>query len=196
MGTVFLLGVGALLVAATPLPCAGQSPAPAQAPAVVEPSPANVAIAREIVDIAMPPESRQAMMQQMTDAMFAQMRDGLSRAAGDQSDPAMQESWTPYLERVRTATRELDNEFMPRMIEAVARAYARMFSHDELVQIREFASTPAGRRYFRQSADLFSDPDIAEANRAYHARLFPIMEAVGAEVQREMEARRAPQPRR
>jgi len=186
--------LGLLLAAGAALPSVAQDPAPAQAPAVAEPSPANLAIAREFVDITMPPESRQAMMQQMTDAMFAQARDGLSRAAGDLSDPTLQHAWNRYLERARTATRELDNESMPAIIEAIARAYARMFSHDELVQIRAFASTPAGRRYFLHSPDLLSDPDVAEASRAYHARLFPILEAVTAEVQREIEA--APQSRR
>jgi hypothetical protein len=188
------LGTGVLLALGTALPCAAQAPAAAPAPAVADPAPANLAVAREIVAIALPPESRQAMMQQMTDAMFAQVRDGFARAAGATSDPAMQPFLTRYLERLRTATRDLDNEYMPRMIEAVARAYARMFSHDELVQIRAFASTPAGRRYFLLSTELFSDPDIAEANRAYHARLLPIIEAVGAEAQREIEAQGARQP--
>lgn len=192
-----LMTIGAVLTIGAPLPCAAQTtPAPDAAPAAAEPSPANLAIAREIVDIAMPPESRQAMMEQMMDAMIAQMRDGLSRATGNLADPAAQPIWDRYLERARTATRNLDNEYLPLMAEAVARAYARMFSHDDLVQIRAFALTPAGRRFFLQSAEIFSDPDVAEANRAYHARVFPIIEAAMAEAQREIEAQAAPQPRR
>lgn len=187
---------GLLLAASAALPSVARNPTPAPAPAAAEPSPENLAIAREIVDISMPPDSREAMMQQMTDAIIAQAREGLSRAAGDLSDPAAQLFWDRYLERAREATRDLDNESMPAIIEAIARAYARMFSHDELVQIRAFALTPAGRRYFLHGADIFSDPDFAEANRAYNARLFPILEAVLAEVQREIEAQAAPQPQR
>ena len=119
--------LGFLLAAGAALPSIAQDPAPAQAPAVAEPSPANLAIAQEIVDLSMPPESRQAMMQQMTDTMFTQMREGLSRAAGDLSDPASQDAWHRYLERVRTATRDLDNESMPAMIEAITRAYVLKF---------------------------------------------------------------------
>jgi hypothetical protein len=193
-----LAAIGFLLAAGTTLPCAAQSaaPAPAPAPAVADPTPENLAIAREIVDLALPPESRRAMMERMSDAMFAQMRDGMAQSQGNPSDPELQPLIDRYLERFRIMTNALSNDTAPAMFEAVARAYARTFSHDDLVQIRAFAATPVGMRYFRQSPELFSDPDVAEANRAYMTRMFTAMQPMIAEMQRDVEAHRARQRRR
>ena len=110
------------------------------------------------------------MMEQMSDAIFAQMRDGLSRATGNAIDPGLQSLLDRYLERYRVLSNRHNEESMPALIEAMARAYARSFSLDDLRQIRGFASTPAGTRYFRQATAILSDPDVAEANRAYEHR--------------------------
>ena len=192
-----LATIGIVLVVGSDLPCAAQSaPASAAAPAAAEPNPANLAIAREIVTLIMPPENAQAMMDQMSDALYAQMREALSRSAGNLPDPSAQPLWDRYLERVRAATRDLDNEYLTIVNEVVAKAYARIFTLDDLVQIRTFASTPAGRRYFRQSMDIFNDPDVAEANRTYMERAFPIIQRAMLEAQREIEAQSVTQPRR
>lgn len=191
-----LAAIGFLLAASTSLPCAAQDAAPVPPPAVAEPAPENLAIAREIVDLAMPPDNRRAMMEQMSDTLFAQMRDGLFRSIGDRSNPATQQIFDRYLEQYRRLSNELSNDSTPAMMEAVARAYARQFSLDDLRQIHAFISTPAGTRYFRQATHLFSDPDVAEANRAYAARLFAALQPMMAELQREVEAEVTRRPRR
>ncbi len=192
-----LAAIGLLLAAGIAPPSAAQDAAPAPSPAVAEPAPAHLAIAREIVDLSMPPANRRAMMEQMSDTMFAQMRDGLLRSTEAQSDPATQRVFDRYLERYRILSNEFSNDSMPGMVEAVARAYARQFSLDDLRQIRAFISSPAGMRYFRQAPQLLSDPDVAEANRAYLARLFTALQPMMAELRREVESQAATrQPRR
>jgi hypothetical protein len=191
-----LATVGLLLAAGGTVPCAAQVSAPA--PAVADPAPENLAIAREIVNLALPPENRRAMLEQMSDTMFSHMRDGILRSLGNSPDAGLQPILDRYLERFRIMNNELSNEGAPAMFEAVARAYARMFSREELVQISAFASTPVGTRYFRQAPTLFSDPDVAEASRAAASRMMTALQPMMEEMQRDIEAyaaRREPRRR-
>lgn len=186
----------AVLLAVGGAPCLAQgasAPAPVAAPA---PDPANLALAREIIIIAYPPESRQAMFARVSNAMITQMRDAVRPERGSSSDAELQKIFDRYVERVRLLSNESTRDGTPEIFEAFARAYARQFTHDELVQIKAFVSTPAGARYVQRASDLIADPDVAEANRAYMAQALRNLEPLIAELRRETEAYSSRQRRR
>jgi hypothetical protein len=186
-----LVAAFALMLAAT-----GASPCFAQdrpnAPAA-ELDPAQLALAREVVDLAIPPETRHAMLTRVGETMAAQMRDALF--AGHPVDAGVQAIFQRYLERVRSQTEPLITEYSPAIFAAVARAYARNFTRDELLQIRAFMATPAGARYIQRSPELLADPDIAQANTAYFRRAMTVLEPLQADLRRELTEYMAHHPR-
>jgi hypothetical protein len=179
--------IGILLAAGLSVPYAAQSiaPAPVAAP---DPDLANLALAREVIALAFPPESRHAMMTRMSDAMITQMRGALFPPTGNPSDPGLQQIFDRYVERVRALTYQSTSDGAPAMFDAFARAYARQFTHDDLLQIRAFLSTPAGARYLQRSSEMLSDPDVAEANRAYMESTFRALQPLIEDLRRETQA--------
>ena len=93
-----------------------------------------------------------------------------------------------YLSRVRASSNALIEEASPAVFAAFARAYARRFSHDDLVQIRAFVETPAGARFVQQVDDLLSDPDVAHANTAYMAAAFAALQPLQVQLFEELRA--------
>ncbi len=182
-----LAAIGFLLALGSALPCAAQGPAQIPAPAVADPSPENLALAQEIIRIGFPPASRRDMLVRTSDALMAQMREGIARSSGMTADPELQRVFDRYLDRLRTVSNEASADGMPAIFEAMARAYARRFSHDELVQIMAFVSTPAGARFFQQAPELLSDPDVAAANRAHMQRTFAALEPLITELRRDVD---------
>ncbi|MDQ4086842.1 MAG: DUF2059 domain-containing protein [Pseudomonadota bacterium] len=179
-----LLGFFAALLA---LSCSGQSAA--QEPsgsAAPQPDPRNLALANEIIDLSYPPPMRQAMMLRSAETMMAQAHAATLAAAGPNLDPEIQEILERHLERVRVQAGPLVAEASPAIFSAFARAYARRFTRDELVQIRAFVATPAGSRYVQQSVDLLSDPDIVQANTAYMTSVFRAIQPLQAEMIQEL----------
>jgi hypothetical protein len=187
---------GVLLAAVGAVPCAAQSDSPVPAAPAAAPDPANLAIAREIIVIAYPPESRQAMFARLSEAMTAQARDAMLATVGGTLDAEMQRLLARYLERINAVSAQRNRDGAPRLFDAFARAYARQFSHEDLVQIRAFVGTPAGAHFLQRSADLLSDPDVAEANRAYMTDAFRDMQPLIEELGRDVQAYLRRHPRR
>jgi len=124
------------------------------------------------------------MLTRVGDTMVAQLRDALF--AGHQLDAGVQAIFQRYLERVRTQTDPLITEYSPAIFAAMARAYARNFTRDELLQIRAFMATSAGAKYVQRSPELLADPDIAQANTAYFRRVMTVLEPLQADLRREL----------
>jgi hypothetical protein len=180
-----LATLGLLLAAGTAAPCVAQSAPSAPAAAAPDPDPEKLAIAQDIIRRGFPPESRQATLSRAAGAMMAQMREAVFPPSA-QTDPEIRRIIERYLERLRAVSDETNRDGAPAIFEAMARAYARQFSRDDLVQIRAFVSTPAGANYLQRSMDLLSDPDIAAANRAHFARSYAAIQPLIEQARREM----------
>jgi len=190
-----LATAGVLLAALSAVPCAAQSAAPARS-AATDPDPANLTLAREIVTIAYPPESRRAMFVRVSDAIIAQVRGAILPETPSSWDAELQQIFERYVERVRAVSNEATSDGAPELFEAFARAYARQFTRDELLQIKAFVSTPAGAKYVQRASELLTDPDVAQANAVYMARTIRELEPVMDQLRREMEAYLARRRRR
>jgi hypothetical protein len=148
--------------------------------------PERLAIAQEVVALAFPPERRQAMFMRVADSMMAQFRQATFGPTGGPPDPGPEAIFQRLVDRVRAQIERSTAEASPELFGAFARAYARMFTRDELVQIRAFVATPAGAKFVARSAELISDPDVARANTAFMTRYLAAIKPVQEDFMREL----------
>ena len=184
--TLLLAGVGTA-------PCLAQSGP--SAPAVAQAEPENLALAQEVIALAFPPDSRHAMLSRVGDAMMAQARNAALASSNGTFDAGEQQILEHYLARVREVSERTITERSAPLFTALARAYARMFTRDELVQIRAFVATPAGAKYLQRSGDLLSDPDVAQANTAYMQSALTSLQPLQVQLRQELIEYRAHHPR-
>lgn len=125
--------------------------------------------------------------------MITQARNAVLEMAGGNIDAGMQRILARFIELVRARSERTMTEHSAPLFVAFARAYARMFTRDELVEIRAFISTPTGAKYIRQAVNLLSDPDVAQANTAYMTSAFsalqPLLADLGREAREYLESR-------
>jgi hypothetical protein len=173
-------------------PSTAQTSAAAPAPAA-DPDPRNLALAREIIDISYPAEGRNALLANRINTIMAQARAGVTELLGEDLGEEGQQIYDRYFGRIRDVSAEVIAQHSPALFEAYSRAYARIFTYDELVQIRAFAVTPAGRQFFLRSNRLSSDPDAARAGvdfgSAYATAVMPAQRQFDEELRAYAERR-------
>jgi len=184
-------GLALMLAFASPAPAQTSSTAVA-APAPVDPD--RLAMAQEVVALAFPVERRREMFTGVTTSMMSQMREGAFGPGGNVPDPGAEPIMERYFTRARAEIDRLNDLLAPELFAAVARAYARAFTRDELVQIRAFVATPAGAKYVQRSSEILSDPDVAAANTAHIRRALAAIKPLEADLLRELRAYFAKHP--
>jgi hypothetical protein len=183
--TRWLAAFAVLLAAGGGAPCLARD---GQAAAAAQLDPERLALANEVIDLSYPPAGRRAMLMGAVDTMTDQARAAVAEATGAETDAGLERILERYLARVRVQTERVIAEHSAPLFAAYARAYARQFTRDELVQIRAFVSTPTGRKYVQQTISMLSDPDVARANTAYMTSAFSALQSMQAELNRELQA--------
>jgi hypothetical protein len=153
--------------------------APANAQSDIDP--ARLAAAQQVVEQVFPTSQRDAMVETIVRPINDNMQKAMGQsaeikelfAANPEAAPAFERFVKGELER----TIALTKESLPALVEAMARAYARRFSVEQLADIHGFFNTPSGRAYVAQSMTMMSDPDIQSAQRAMMAKSFDGMQA-------------------
>jgi hypothetical protein len=158
---------GALLFVLAPTASAGAQTAPVTAAA---PEPARLVAAHALIDRIMPAAQRDSMVEQMVRPMMENMRGAV--LSGPKFEAAKAEN--PKL--VATIEAFMKDEFehsivtmkasMPAMFDAMARAYARRFTLDQLKAIDAFFQTPAGQAYVTLAPTVMVDPDFLAVQRS------------------------------
>jgi hypothetical protein len=169
------------LAAAGPALAQTAPPSAAAASADAPLDPKAIALAHEILDIGMPPETRPTMFAGIMESIRTQMRDSMAKMAGT-GDAETDAIIGRGIDRMYSAMTAKMNSRLPEIYDAMARAYARQFSMDDLAQIRVFVSTPAGQRFFSRSANIVGDPDFIEVNKRSMAEIM----AMAPELQKQM----------
>ncbi|HJS09687.1 DUF2059 domain-containing protein [Sphingopyxis sp.] len=153
---------GVALVA-TPISAHAEPSEPA-----VEVTADRLASAQRLMATLMPAEQRDAMVEQMITAMMANFTPGIKQrieAEGRLENPEVVKVFDRFIERqTRSAIDQLKAE-MPKMIEAMSRAYARRFTVAQMNEMYAFFSTPTGGLYVTESMGIMSDPDISTWQR-------------------------------
>ncbi|WP_299192433.1 DUF2059 domain-containing protein [uncultured Erythrobacter sp.] len=135
-------------------------------PAIEAPNEVNLAIARQIVDLGFPVETREQIFFGTMDQMVAQTREATLRAyeLEDEGAIAIMDQWVAdYMEDSKDVLRS----HIPSLIDGLAASYAAIFTRRELEDILAFVSTPSGQRYFELSSAILAEPNFAAANQAY-----------------------------
>lgn len=132
----------------------------------VEPSAAKLALAREIVDLGFPEETREDVFFASMDQMMIQTQEATLKAYGleDEGAVAVLDGWiADYI----VDSKEVLRSHIPSLVDGMQRSYAAMFTLQELTDIHAFVSTPSGQRFFELSSAVLAEPSFANANQAY-----------------------------
>lgn len=166
---VGLACLGLLLSAGTALADPPPSPTEVAVPveSTLEPEPARLALAQQIIAIVLPPDRVDAMVTKLMDALARPMAGQFS--AYTQGDPGLEKLFNDFMADAAQSGRTSLIATMPELRTATARAYARNFTEDELSRILAFGQTATGRKYLSRASDLMQDPDV----QATFAKMMP-----------------------
>lgn len=139
------------------------------------------ALAIRIVAIAFPEDQRIAMISGVMDNLEAQM--ALPSGKGDDQISAISKKHLDILRAGIIADLDKNGHGL---FEALASAYAREFTLQELQDIERFVSTPSGAAYVQRSSKLLGDPDVAAWNTAYFERIMALIEAQKEKLRTEL----------
>lgn len=144
-------------------------------------------VAVRIVAAAFPEGQRMEMLGGMMDAMISQITPTFDKMGDKEIQAISQKHLGIMLGDVMADLRANSGG----MFDAIAVAYARGFSLQELQDIERFVTTPSGAAYIQRSPKLLSDPAVAEWNTAYFQRVMGIVEARKSALIEELSAHRA-----
>lgn len=181
----------ALAVLTVSWPVAAQpASTPDTAPAAIDPD--RLEAARELVDIVIPADRREAMVLGMLEPTMQNMEQALLASpqfAGIiESNPQARQIVIDFLTIERQQSRELLLANLPGLVEATARAYARRFSEREMEDIAEFFETRSGQAYLDGASTVMADPDIAAWQRQMMTESMTRAQTDIAELMRQLAA--------
>ena len=182
----FRLSVALAFASAAVAAISGGAQAEEVAAPTVALAPAKLAIAHEIVTIAYPVETREAVFNGAMDAMLAQTRDSIFDSL--KNDPGAEHIVVSKVDSFVAKGKSILKGHIPAMMDGLAMAYAREFSEAELKELRTFAQSPTGSHFLQRSSVVLSDPDFAAANQAYMRELQPAIEKMQKELVAELTA--------
>lgn len=120
-------------------------------------------IARSILDISYPEETREPMFRAVGDQMEAQMLQSL-KGNLDEDALLLIRDWQAEL---KIETNAILKRNIPSLMDAWARSLSEIFDEAELRDILTFVSTETGRTFMLKSTDIVSHRDFVEANQVF-----------------------------
>ena len=182
--------LGAMLLTSAVLPSVAQAQtAPAATTAV---DPVRLVAAHDLLDILMPPATRAQMVESMMTPMLANLRQGMMQnpdfAKTMNGDPRVKALFDTFMARQQTQTMTMMRDGLPRMSDAMARAYARRFDVAQMREIKAFFGTPTGRLYMQQSYTIMADPDVGAWQRTMMANSMTGVQANVADFAKQIAA--------
>lgn len=148
--------------------------------------PAELAVAKAIIDIMFPNSEREATFRTLIGEVMSQFHRATPQPEID--DPGMQAIVDGFFADMPDRLMPVVQFHLPRMLEATAVAYTNEFSLTELEEIHTFARTPAGKHYLSRSTALMSDPAVAAANTAYLSDVQTLARTASADLVGQMRA--------
>ena len=149
-----------------------QAAAPSVAPEALVPE--TLAAAQALMDVILPQSGRTAMIDQMVKPMMQNIVQGITQQPDLQEvfkqDPGVEAIFSSFVDRqIGRATVSLETE-MPRLVAAMALAYARRFTQQEMAEMKVFFLSETGKSYLKNSQTIMSDPDVASWQRNMMAK--------------------------
>jgi hypothetical protein len=165
------------------------APATGDAAAV---DPARLAAARQLIDKISPPAKRDAMIEGMMRPVIANMRQSFEQSPDFTKlfaeQPKLRDQMMAFINAETEHSLKIVRETMPSLFEAMAIAYARRFTTEQLAEVGRFFDTPTGRIYADQAPTIMSDPAVLAAQRAMMAKSFEGLQDRVKEMAKKIEA--------
>jgi hypothetical protein len=169
---VKILAVCAVLM---PLPAFAQVATP-KAVAAAPVDPARLVEARKLLNEITPPEKRDKMIDDIVGPMMANLRDAMAdspdMAKVFRDKPAARQQMLDFIKAEADRSLKIAHEALPSLFEAMAVAYARQFTVEQLTDMERFFESPTGRVYVDRIPAVLSDPAITAAQRAMMEKAF------------------------
>jgi hypothetical protein len=140
--------------------------APAVAQDAYVPPQDELAEAMAIMEVMFPADSREETMLETAVTMGNQVAESMMTGPIFE-EPGLRAIMDEFLAGLDDLMRPAIAKHMPAMMKATAIAYTREFTLEELQDIRRFAATPAGQRYFSSVQRTLADPVVAEVNQKF-----------------------------
>lgn len=160
-------------------------------PTVAETTPATdpvaLDLARQIINIASPPATRNDQITTMFRTIGTRSMAAVKQRF-DFGDPEMQKIFDRHMDRTFNLTTDLIGKHMPAIFDAMAVAYAKRFSVPELRQILAFAQSPTGTKYLQSGFEIAQDPGVVAVQKAMMNDMLGQMPALQAELEKDLKA--------
>jgi hypothetical protein len=137
-------------------------------------SPEKIGLARQFVNLALPPERYMELMR-------AGAASGLANSLAGLKDEDAQTEGKADLDRFFARLEPVMKAQLPVLSEAYASAYAREYSAAELQQMIAFAQTPAGQHYLSRRDFVDLDPAVLEVQMKMFESFAPLMKQIQKE---------------
>ena len=162
-----LLMIAAPLAAQQVQPVA-DAPAPT-APVANNPAPERLAAATRLMEATYPVGERDAYFEQLARPLMDNLVQGVTADPEFQTELEQTAGAKPLFDRFVADVKQLSidsmRETMPETMTAMTKAYARLFSVEELDGMTRFFATPTGRAYLARLPDVMRDPEVAAAQQ-------------------------------
>jgi len=162
------LATMAACVALMPVGAIAQSSAPTDVAAGVDP--ARIETARKMLNRMLAPEKRVAMVETIIRPMMANMRQSFEQSPEFKklfaANPEARKQMLAFIDQETERSLRIARDSMPAMYDAMAIAYARQFTPEQLADIERFYESPTGRVFLDRTPAVMSDPALMAAQRA------------------------------
>lgn len=133
-------------------------------PPVASPAAANLAAAKPVVKLVLPPAAVQGMVERLAGGQPMQAFRDLERnpefQAALANDPRVRGLRDKAFARSEAEMRQITESEIAGLQGAMTVAYARNFNVQELADMERFFSSPTGKSYIAKSATLASAPEL------------------------------------
>lgn len=123
-------------------------------------------LARKIVDLGYPEGTREALFFGSMDQTIAQMRSSMGEFMPS-DDPVAVKIFDDWIAKYTAESKVILRKHIPSIMDGMTRAYAQLFTEQELRDILAFVETPSGKQFFDLMPDVIGSDSFAKANQAY-----------------------------
>lgn len=102
-----------------------------------------------------------SMMASITQTMVQSLKQTPGLSAALEKNPDARPVFDRFLKRQQEIATEQLKAGVPSMLEAMAHAYARRFTLQQLRDMATFFATPTGQVYLAEAPTIMGDPDVA-----------------------------------
>ena len=130
---------------------------------VKEPEAARLVTAKLVIEQILPASQRDAMVEAMLKPIMANVSQSVAtldfkKLTG--SNSIREDVFKRFIDDEQERSLTQAKQAMPLLADAMAKAYARRFTEQQLADLRVFFDTATGRAYVLESMSMMSDPDV------------------------------------